>query len=32
MKPFRSLEEMLDALELMFGGAGRQCAEVVLCE
>jgi hypothetical protein len=30
MKPFRSPEEMLDAHELMFGEAGRQCAEVVL--
>jgi hypothetical protein len=30
MKPFRSAEEMLDAHELMFGPAGRQCAEVVL--
>ena len=30
MKPFRSSEEMLDAHELMFGEAGRQCAEVVL--
>ena len=30
MKPFRSPEEMLDAHELMFGAAGRQCAEVVL--
>jgi hypothetical protein len=30
MKPFRSAEEMLDAHELMFGDAGRQCAEVVL--
>src|SRR5262245_52419898 len=30
MKPFRSCEEMLDAHELMFGDAGRQCAEVVL--
>ena len=30
MKPFRSPEEMLDAHELMFGVAGRQCAEVVL--
>jgi hypothetical protein len=30
MKPFRSLEEMLDAHELMFGEAGRQCAEIVL--
>ena len=30
MKPFRSREEMLDAHELMFGEAGRQCAEVVL--
>src|SRR5262245_25985049 len=30
MKPFRSREEMLDAHELMFGNAGRQCAEVVL--
>ena len=30
MKPFRSTEEMLDAHELMFGEAGRQCAEVVL--
>jgi hypothetical protein len=30
MKPFRSPEEMLDAHELMFGDAGRQCAEMVL--
>jgi hypothetical protein len=30
MKPFRSPQEMLDAHELMFGDAGRQCAEVVL--
>src|SRR5262249_53623509 len=30
MKPFRSREEMLDAHELMFGHAGRQCAEIVL--
>jgi hypothetical protein len=30
MKPFRSPAEMLDAHELMFGAAGRQCAEVVL--
>jgi len=30
MKPFRSHEEMLDAHELMFGDAGRQCAEIVL--
>ena len=30
MKPFRSPEEMLDAHELMFGAAGRQCAEVIL--
>jgi hypothetical protein len=30
MKPFRSAAEMLDAHELMFGVAGRQCAEVVL--
>jgi hypothetical protein len=30
MKPFRSSEEMLDAHELMFGEAGRQCAEVIL--
>jgi len=30
MKPFRSREEMLDAHELMFGNAGRQCAEIVL--
>jgi hypothetical protein len=30
MKPFRSPKEMLDAHELMFGEAGRQCAEVVL--
>ena len=30
MKPFRSAEEMLDAHELMFGEAGRQCAEVIL--
>jgi hypothetical protein len=29
MKPFRSTEEML-AHELMFGSAGRQCAEIVL--
>lgn len=30
MKPFRSPAEMLDAHELMFGPAGRQCAEVIL--
>jgi hypothetical protein len=30
MKPFRSAEEMLDAHELMFGEAGRRCAEIVL--
>jgi hypothetical protein len=30
MKPFRSPQEMLDAHELMFGEAGRQCAEIVL--
>lgn len=30
MKPFRSAAEMLDAHELMFGDAGRQCAEIVL--
>jgi hypothetical protein len=30
MKPFRTPDEMLDAHELMFGEAGRQCAEVVL--
>jgi hypothetical protein len=30
IKPFRSLQEMLDAHELMFGDAGRQCAEVIL--
>ena len=30
MKPFRSPDEMLDAHELMFDEAGRQCAEVVL--
>lgn len=30
MKLFRCAEEMLDAHELMFGEAGRQCAEVVL--
>src|SRR6516165_6547394 len=30
MKPFRSNAEMLDAHELMFGEAGRQCAEIVL--
>ena len=30
MKPFRSADEMLDAHELMFGLAGRQCAEIVL--
>jgi hypothetical protein len=30
MKPFRSPEEMLDAHELMFGDAGRRCAEIVL--
>jgi hypothetical protein len=27
MKPFHSPDEMLDAHELMFGEAGRQCAE-----
>jgi hypothetical protein len=30
MKPFRTPDEMLDAHELMFGEAGRQCAEVVI--
>ena len=30
MKPFHSHEEMLDAHELMFGNAGRRCAEIVL--
>jgi hypothetical protein len=30
MKPFRSPDEMLNAHELMFGIAGRQCADVVL--
>src|SRR4051795_6621310 len=30
MKPFTSPEQMLDAHEMMFGSAGRQCAEVVL--
>jgi hypothetical protein len=30
MKPFRSADEMLDAHELMFGLAGRQCAEIVV--
>jgi hypothetical protein len=30
MKPFRTPDEMLDAHELMFGDAGRQCAEVIL--
>jgi hypothetical protein len=30
MKPFRSRDEMLDAHELMFGDAGRQCTEIVL--
>jgi hypothetical protein len=30
MKPFRSRDEMLTAHELMFGDAGRQCAEIVL--
>ena len=30
MKPFRSPQEMLDAHELMFGDAGRQCVEMVL--
>jgi hypothetical protein len=30
MKPFRSADEMLNAHELMFGAAGRTCAEVVL--
>jgi len=30
MKPFKSAAEMLDAHELMFGTAGRQCAEVVV--
>jgi hypothetical protein len=29
VKPFRSPEEMLDAHELMFGDAGRQCAAIV---
>jgi hypothetical protein len=30
MKPFHSREEMLYAHELMFGDAGRRCAEIVL--
>jgi hypothetical protein len=30
MKPFRTREQMLDAHELMFGAAGRRCAEIVL--
>src|SRR5580765_8609397 len=30
MKPFTSSAEMLNAHELMFGTAGRQCAETVL--
>jgi hypothetical protein len=30
VKPFRSPTEMLNAHELMFGEAGRQCGEVVL--
>ena len=30
MKPFHSSEEMLDAHELMFGEAGRRCAEIIL--
>jgi hypothetical protein len=30
MKPFRSADEMLDAHELMFGDAGRRCAQLVL--
>jgi hypothetical protein len=30
MKPFRSAAEMLDAHELMFGMAGRRCAELVV--
>jgi hypothetical protein len=30
MRPFRSHEQMLDAHELMFGDAGRRCAEIVL--
>src|SRR6476619_7041291 len=30
MKPFKSAAEMLDAHELMFGTAGRQCAEEVV--
>lgn len=30
MKPFRSTDEMLDAHELMFGHAGRHCAELVV--
>jgi hypothetical protein len=30
MKPFQSPDEMLDAHELMFGLAGRQCGEIVL--
>jgi len=29
MKPFRSLEEMRDTHERMFGEAGRQYAEIV---
>ena len=30
MKPFSSPEELLNAHELMFGEAGRQCAEIAL--
>jgi hypothetical protein len=30
VKPFRRAEQMLDAHELMFGVAGRQCAKVIL--
>jgi hypothetical protein len=30
LKPFRSIVEMRDAHELMFGAAGRQCADIVL--
>jgi hypothetical protein len=30
MRPFQSPEEMLNAHELMFGAAGRQCADIVL--
>jgi hypothetical protein len=29
MKPFRSIDEMIDTHELMFGAAGRFCAEAV---